>query len=138
LLPQDLLAEEEIRRLVEAADNPRDRAFIITLYETGGRIGEVGSLRIRDVPFHKGYASVMLRGKTGPRRVPVVAAVPYLGLWIEHHPDRSNPDAPLWPKLSDGKPMSYPALAKATKLPQSSRAKYIVTVIQPSPVIILL
>jgi len=116
LLPQDLLTEDEIERLVNATDNPRDRAFIMTLYETGGRIGEIGSLRIRDVTFHKDYASVMLRGKTGPRRVPVVAAVPYLALWIDHHPDKSNPDAPLWPKFSDGKPMSYPALAKVLKV----------------------
>jgi site-specific recombinase XerD len=115
-LPRELPTEEEIRKLVEAADNPRDRAFIMTLYETGGRIGEVGSLRIKDVEFLKDYAAVHLRGKTGSRRVPVVAAVPYLSLWLEHHPDRTNRDAPLWPKFSDGKPMTYPALAKVLKV----------------------
>jgi site-specific recombinase XerD len=116
LLPSELPTEEEIRRLVEACDNPRDRAFIMTLYETGGRIGEVGSMRIKDVELMKDYAAVRLVGKTGSRRVPVVAAVPYLQLWIEHHPDKNNPNAPLWTKFSDGRPMTYPALAKVLKV----------------------
>jgi len=116
LLPKDLLTEEEIRKLVEAADNPRDRAFIMLLYETGGRIGEVGSLRIRDIDFKREYASVILKGKTGSRRVPVVSSVPFLLTWLDHHPDGKNPDAPLWPKFSDGKPMTYPALAKVLRV----------------------
>jgi hypothetical protein len=73
-------------------------------------------MRIRDVAFRKDYASVTLRGKTGTRRVPIVAAVPYLTLWIDHHPRKSDPDAPLWPKFSDGRPMTYPALAKVLKV----------------------
>ena len=51
LLPEDLLTEDEVMKLVEACSNPRDKAFIITLYESGARIGEVGSMRIRDVSF---------------------------------------------------------------------------------------
>jgi hypothetical protein len=116
LLPSELPTEEEIRRLVEACDNPRDRAFIMVLYESGGRVGEVGSMRIKDVEFMKDYAAVRLVGKTGARRVPIVAAVPYLQLWLEHHPDKSNPSAPLWPKFSDGSPLTYPALAKILKV----------------------
>lgn len=116
VLPHDLPTEDEIRKLIDAANNPRDRAFIMTLYETGGRIGELGSLRVRDIVFKKDYASIILKGKTGARRVPIVAAVPYLTLWIEHHPRKSNPDAPLWPKFSGGGPMTYPALAKVLKV----------------------
>lgn len=36
VLPRDLPTEDEIKRLIDATDNPRDRAFIMTLYETGG------------------------------------------------------------------------------------------------------
>lgn len=43
LLPEDLVIEEGVMRLVEAVHNPRDRVFIITLYESGARIGEIGS-----------------------------------------------------------------------------------------------
>lgn len=115
ILPNCLLTEDEIKKLVEAADNPRDRAFIMTLYETGGRVGEVGSLRIRDIEFRQEYASVVLKGKTGSRRVPVVASVPYLLTWLNHHPLAKEPDAPFWIKFSDGKAMTYPALAKVIR-----------------------
>jgi site-specific recombinase XerD/ribosomal protein L40E len=119
LLPEDLLTEEDVMRLVEACSNPRDKAFIITLYESGARIGEVGSMRIRDVSFEESYARLMLKGKTGARRVIVVAATPYLQTWIQNHPLRNDPDAPLWVNIGTvnrSKAMSYPALAKILKV----------------------
>jgi len=119
LLPEDLLTEEDVMRLVEACSNPRDKAFIITLYESGARIGEVGFMRIRDVSFEESYARLMLKGKTGARRVIVVAATPYLQTWIQNHPLRNDPDAPLWVNIGTVnrfKAMSYPALAKILKV----------------------
>ncbi len=86
LLPEDLLTEEEVMTLVNAADSPRDKAFIITLYESGARIGELGSMRIRDVKFEEGYTALTLSGKTGSRRVIVVASTPYSMNWIQNHP----------------------------------------------------
>jgi len=52
-LPEDLLTQEEVLKMVEKATNQRDKAFISTLYDLGGRIGEVLSLRIKDVEFEK-------------------------------------------------------------------------------------
>lgn len=119
LLPEDLLTEEEVMRLVEACDNPRDKAFIMTLYESGARIGELGSMLIRDVKFEEGYTALTLKGKTGARRVIVVAATPYLMYWIQNHPLKNKPDAPLWVNMGTVnryKAMSYPALAKILKV----------------------
>jgi site-specific recombinase XerD len=119
LLPEDLLTEEEVIKLVEAAVSPRDKAFIITLYESGARIGELGSMRLRDVRFEENYARLMLRGKTGARQVIVIASVPYLQAWIQSHPLRDDPDAPLWVNLGTVnrfKAMSYPALAKILRV----------------------
>jgi len=119
LLPEDLLTEDEVMKLVEACSNPRDKAFIITLYESGARIGEIGSMRIRDVSFEESYARLMLKGKTGSRRVIVVAAAPYLQAWIQNHPLKNDPDAPLWVNMGTVnrfKAMSYPALAKVLKV----------------------
>ena len=119
LLPEDLLTEEEVMKLVEACSNPRDKAFILTLYESGARIGEVGSMRIRDVSFEESYARLMLKGKTGSRRVIVVVATPYLQSWIQNHPLKNDPDAPLWVNLGTVnrfKAMSYPALIKILKV----------------------
>jgi site-specific recombinase XerD/ribosomal protein L40E len=125
LLPDEILTEDEIRRLVDAADSPRDKAFIISLYESGARIGELGSMQIRDVEFEERYTSLKLKGKTGSRRVIVVAATPYLNVWIQNHPDRDEPSSPLWVNMGSVnryKAMSYPALAKILKV-ATRRAK---------------
>jgi ribosomal protein L40E len=61
----------------------------------------------------------MLKGKTGSRRVIVVAATPYLQTWIQNHPLKNDPDAPLWVNLGTVnrfEAMSYPALAKILKV----------------------
>jgi len=119
LLPDELLTEDEVKRLVEAADGIRDKAFIMTLYESGARIGELGSMRVRDVQFGEGYARLMLRGKTGARQVVVVASVPYLATWIQNHPLRRDPDSPLWISLGPlnrYEAMSYTALVKVLRV----------------------
>jgi len=118
LLPEDLLSEEEVMKLVEACTNPRDKAFIITLYESGARIGELGTMSISDVVFEESYARLMLKGKTGARRVIVVASLPYLQTWLQNHPMKNSPNAPLWVNLGTVnrfEAMSYPALAKILK-----------------------
>ncbi len=120
ILPEEMLTEDEIRKLVESATNPRDRAFIIALYESGARIGDLGSRRIRDVSFEKGYPRLMLKGKTGARKVILIASAPYLSRWIELHPLRDNPGAPLWVNMGgtakQHKAIGYPALAKILKV----------------------
>jgi site-specific recombinase XerD/ribosomal protein L40E len=119
ILPDQLLTEEEVMKVVEASDSLRDKAFIITLYESGARIGELGSLRIMDVAFEEGYTALMVKGKTGSRRIVVVAATPYLQAWIQNHPLRAKPEAPLWVNMGTVnryEAMSYPALAKILKV----------------------
>jgi hypothetical protein len=96
LLPEALLTGEELKKLAEAAENPRDRALILTHYESGCRIGETLSLRIVHVTFDKYGAVLMVDGKTGPRRVRIIAAAPALASWLSIHPLRNDSNAPLW------------------------------------------
>jgi len=96
LLPEALLTVEEIKKLVEVTENQRDRSFILTHYESGCRIGETLSLRILNVCFDQYGAVLIVDGKTGPRRVRVIAAAPALASWLSIHPLRSDPNAPLW------------------------------------------
>lgn len=95
-LPEELLTVEEVNRLIEAADHIRDKAFISTLYESGCRIGELLCLQIRHVCFDNFGAVLLVNGKTGQRRVRVIASASKLYQWYENHPLKENPEAPLW------------------------------------------
>ena len=94
--PEDMLTEEEVKRLIDFAYTVQERAFISTLYESGCRIGEIIYLKIGHVKFDDYGAQLFVNGKTGFRRVRVVACVPYLLEWINKHPFRDDPEAFLW------------------------------------------
>jgi len=50
---------------------------------------------------------VIIDGKTGPRRLPLLEATPAITRWLSDHPDPVD-SAPLWCKLRDGsKELSY-------------------------------
>jgi integrase len=95
ILPSDLLDAAEVKRLVSAANHPRDRAMIAVLYESGARIGEILGLRIRDIVFDQHGALASVDGKTGIRRVRLVSSVPFLAEWLNLHPV-GQPDSPVW------------------------------------------
>ena len=50
---EDVLREEEILKMVRTADCQRSRAMVFLTYESGARIGEIGSLRWRDLIFER-------------------------------------------------------------------------------------
>ena len=89
--PEELLDDEDIEKLIKVASNPRDKAFIIMLAESGCRIGELLTLQIENIIFDDRGAYFLVDGKTGIRRVRVVNATPYLHVWLNHHPDKDNP-----------------------------------------------
>ena len=111
-LPEELLTEKEVCAMAEAADHPRNRAFVSVLYETGCRIGELLSLRVKNVQFDQYGAVLRVTGKTGDRRVRIVSSAPVLTNWIDLYKDSNVPDAPLWPPISTnfrdkGQPAEY-------------------------------
>ena len=115
ILPENLLTEEEVKQIAEAAINQRDRALVLVLYESGCRIGEVLSLRIRNVQFDKYGAILVVDGKTGPRRVRIISSAPALANWLDHHPQKENQDAALWTsfdRVSSTQPLQYYACRK--------------------------
>ena len=93
---EDLLTEEEVRKLINHANTVEERALIATLYESGCRIGELVFLTINQVKFDNYGAQLYVNGKTGFRRVRVVFAAPYLLEWINKHPLKDDPKAFLW------------------------------------------
>ncbi len=76
------LSREEIRELIQAPDNLRDRLIIALLYDTGLRTNELADLKLSDIDPEKGMIKVV-RGKRGRDRL-----VPYsrekLGMLVDH------------------------------------------------------
>lgn len=117
-LPEDLLTQEDIRKLIENAINLRDKALISVLYESGCRIGEIMSMRIKDVIFGEPTCSIRVSGKTGARRLLLVDSTPYLSNWISHCANKDNPDSFLWTSIGTknrNKVLQYNSLREILK-----------------------
>lgn len=98
---RDMLTPEEIERIRNAADHPRDLAIFDLLLYTGQRNTAIRSLRIRDVDLDEGVYYLNgdadgLKGadETGKKR-PLLGAVGSIREWLRYHPDPNNPDAYL-------------------------------------------
>ncbi|MFH0884360.1 MAG: tyrosine-type recombinase/integrase, partial [Candidatus Micrarchaeota archaeon] len=99
-LPEDLITEDEVIRLVNASSQPRDRAIVLVLYESGCRIGELLSLNMGNIKFDQYGAVLRVTGKTGDRRVRIISSAPALASWINIYDRAQDPKAPLWPPRS--------------------------------------
>ncbi|KYC44458.1 MAG: putative tyrosine recombinase XerC-like protein [Candidatus Methanofastidiosum methylothiophilum] len=105
----EIVTKEEILKLIEAANHPRDKAMVALLYEGGFRIGELASIKFKDIEFNKFGGKVRVRGKTGERLVPFVFSESYLKNWMQMHPTR-NENSHIFISLgpaSYGKPLLY-------------------------------
>ncbi|WP_292391807.1 tyrosine-type recombinase/integrase [Methanosarcina sp. UBA5] len=91
---ENLLTKEEVEKMINTANNYRDKAVIATLYESGARRGELLSCRIKDVIFDANGARITLKGKTGTRIVRLVFAASFLRDWITNHPCRDTKGKP--------------------------------------------
>lgn len=96
MLPENILTEDEVKRMAEIATHPRDKAFVLALYESGCRIGEMLSLQLKNVQFDEFGGILRVSGKTGDRRVRVVFSAPAIATWLDHHPLKNDPEAYLW------------------------------------------
>ena len=70
-LPKSLpkaLTKEEIRRLIDAADNLRDKLIIILFYATGLRVSEMRNLNVEDINFEDEFL-IVRQGKGRKDRV---------------------------------------------------------------------
>lgn len=116
ILPEDLITEDEVKRIAECTNSPRDRAFVLLLYESGCRIGELIGMKLKNVAFDEYGAVLRVSGKTGDRRVRVVASATSLARWLDAHPYRDDLEAPLWvtrSRRNGGSKPTYNALEKA-------------------------
>ncbi|MDD3083988.1 MAG: tyrosine-type recombinase/integrase [Candidatus ainarchaeum sp.] len=111
-LPEQLLNEEEILKLITNANNPRDKAFISMLFESGARISEIGTLKIKNINFEEYGTSIKVNGKTGERRILLVTSTEYIKNWLNQHPTHTNPESPLWLGEQSKKELKYSMFRK--------------------------
>lgn len=88
-----LLTEEEVKRMLDACQNSRDRCLIMMLYEGAFRIGELGNLTWGKVRFSEYNVTVNVDDKTGkPRLIPLYKTVPYMAAWRADYPGEITPE----------------------------------------------
>jgi integrase len=95
-LPEELLTLEDVKGMTRACDTARDRAFVSVLYESGCRLGELLSMKLKHVSFDEHGAVLMVDGKTGQRRVRLINSSPDIRDWLNSHPYRDDSDSYLW------------------------------------------
>jgi hypothetical protein len=103
--PTDLWTGEDDLLFLRYCPNKRDRCYHTLSRDSSCRPHELLKLRTRDVVFKTSgdyqYAEITVNGKTGTRTIPLFSCIPYLKDWLDEHPQRGNPNAMLFPSMSD-------------------------------------
>jgi integrase len=103
--PTDLWTGEDDLLFLRYCPNKRDRCYHTLSRDSSCRPHELLKLRTKDVVFKTSgdyqYAEIVVNGKTGTRTIPLFSCIPYLKDWLDEHPQRGNPNAMLFPSMSD-------------------------------------
>ncbi len=95
--PDYSISQDEVDMLISACYNARDKAIFSLLYDTGIRLGEMLTIRIKDIEFDDYGMKIIVTGKTGTRVVRATGdSVGFVRGWMNVHPDMFNEDAWLF------------------------------------------
>ena len=94
--PSELLTSEDIKKMIETSGSKRDACIIMLGYECGLRASEISNIRIKNIQNTEYGSKIKVKGKTGERTAFLIKSQPYLKDWLNEHPYRSNPEAPLF------------------------------------------
>lgn len=95
-LSEEFFDKEDVKAMINAIDNPRDKVLISILWETGGRISEIYDISLEDIVEQEKNKSIILNGITGKRKIPIRESIKSLKNWLSKHPERKNSEASLW------------------------------------------
>jgi len=79
---KEILSREEVQKMIKYATNPRDKALIAVLFETGTRLGELQSMEVGKIKHFDNYGQTTIDGKTGEREIILIQSWPYLKNWL--------------------------------------------------------
>ncbi len=94
---EDLYSKDELNEIFKSCLNTRDRAMLEVLYESAARAAELLSMTWQNTTFNEdNTATIIIKGKTGTRLVPLYESVPALKAWLHVHP---TGDGAVWTSL---------------------------------------
>lgn len=100
--PSNMLQwEEDVVPMIEETRNSRDAAMIATAWNLGARPFEFQDITVGSVTDSDHGLQVTVQGKRGQRSPTLILAVPHLQRWLDDHPNRNEPESPLWTKLNN-------------------------------------
>lgn len=100
--PEDLLTPKDILTLVNSCENARDQALIMVAYETSAEANELVAMKIKHMSFDQHGGRITLESGEGRRTIRLVDSIPYLTIYLNIHPLRKDPEAPLWVTRQQG------------------------------------
>ena len=101
LTREDLLSVDEVLKLVSVAMNERDPALIMCHLDLACRPEEILTLTVGDfVRDAWGIKVEIRRSKTFRRSQHLTYSLPYVSRWLNVHPLKDDPDAPMWLDLN--------------------------------------
>lgn len=100
-----LLWDDDVKPMLKAATNARDRAMVALQFDAGLRGGEFKSLQRRDIQDHELGLQVTVDGKQGRRSILLMKSTESINDWLGDHPNE-DPNAPLWCKLGRAESVS--------------------------------
>jgi integrase len=89
------LTAEQVKRVLEACTNPRDKALVLLMVDSGLRRAETISLDWKDVDIRSGVVT-LLRGKGGKSRSVVIGATIRRALLAYRRTLGGNDNGPLF------------------------------------------
>ena len=96
-LPEELLTQEDVKKLVEYTHSFRNKALIMLLYDGALRISEALDIKLKHLVFDDYGGCVIVDGKTGMRKLRLIDSIPYLKEYInKEYPFKDDPDKNLF------------------------------------------
>lgn len=112
----DIPTEDEVKKMIEVMDNPRDKAIVSVLYESGCRISEFLNMKVRDLETTDYGFKLTVDGKTGKRPIFLINSASYLRIWLNHHPLKNDDNAYLWIDIFRDRQSEYGRLLTHTAI----------------------
>jgi len=114
----EIITWDDVLKMSGVCQSPRDRALVQALWESGIRISEMLTLLVGDVEVVNDGQAVILhlrQSKTKIRNPVMGFAGPAMLDWLECHPYKDDPKAPLWIDFQYKRAWCYDAARRTLK-----------------------